>query len=488
MQVQLWGWYNSLMKKKKIVIWAIVVIAVALLLEASILKFFNDRNAYRMSNVLLDRVITVLEKNDTRKEELIESLKDEYIIRAKAVAYIVDAKPEVENDVKELQKIARLLSIDEIHLIDEEGSIYSGSLPKYFGLNFDSGEQMSYFKPMLSDKNLSMCQDVTPNTAEGKNMMYAITWNDDKTKMIQVGIAPTRLLNEMRQNKISTVVADMPVYKGMEILVADVDTRNVYGATDTDKIGMNLDELGLYPDEISANGHVAKHINVDGHHYRCLMTKDNNYMVIVRIESLFYWQGSIFAIVLVGIYLVIASCFMFYMAAKAMQEKFEKEKLLYTSNTDELTRCYNRHAYENDVNKLELDDEWIYMSMDLNGLKRVNDSFGHMAGDELICGAAECMKNTFNDFGNVYRIGGDEFVVLITNNTNEFDTMLKDFDNKVLNWHGEFVDSMTISYGYVFSSEKKWEKIHDISKAADKRMYEDKARYYRENGIDRRIN
>ena len=142
------------MKKKKIVIWAIVV-----------LKFFNDRNAYRMANVLLDRVITVLEKNDTRKEELIESLKDEYIIRAKAVAYIVDAKPEVENDVKELQKIARLLSIDEIHLIDEEGSIYSGSLPKYFGLNFDSGEQMSYFKPMLSDKNLSMCQDVTPNTA-----------------------------------------------------------------------------------------------------------------------------------------------------------------------------------------------------------------------------------------------------------------------------------------------------------------------------------
>ena len=58
---------------------------------------------------------------------------------------------------------------------------------------------MAYFKPMLDDKNLTMCQDVTPNTSNGKKMMYAITWNDDGTKMIQVGIEPRRLLNEVKQ-------------------------------------------------------------------------------------------------------------------------------------------------------------------------------------------------------------------------------------------------------------------------------------------------
>ena len=75
----------------------------------------------------------------------------------------------------ELQKIANLMAVDEIHLLDENGYIYSGSVPKYFGYNFDSGEQMAYFKPMLTDKSLTMCQDVTPNTSEGKEMMYAIT-------------------------------------------------------------------------------------------------------------------------------------------------------------------------------------------------------------------------------------------------------------------------------------------------------------------------
>ena len=83
-----------------------------------------------------------------------------------------------------MQKIAALISVDEIHLFDTKGYIYSGSVPKYFGYSFDSGEQMAYFKPMLKDKKLTMCQDVTPNTSEAKEMMYAITWNEAGNKMI----------------------------------------------------------------------------------------------------------------------------------------------------------------------------------------------------------------------------------------------------------------------------------------------------------------
>lgn len=58
---------------------------------------------------------------------------------------------------------------------------------------------MEYFKLMLEDKTLTMCQDVTPNTSEGKKIMYAITWDETGTRMIQVGIEPVRLLNEVKQ-------------------------------------------------------------------------------------------------------------------------------------------------------------------------------------------------------------------------------------------------------------------------------------------------
>ena len=479
------------MKKKKIIILSIMIIVVALLLEASILKYVNDKNAHRTSKVLLDCVITVLDKNDASRNELIESLKDDYIVRAKAVSYMIDADPAVEYDVKELQKIAKLMAVDEIHLFDDQGTIYSGSAPKYFGYNFDSGAQMEYFKPMLKDKSLTMCQDVTPNTAEGKKMMYAITWNEDGTKMLQVGIEPKRLLNEIKQNNISNVVAGMPVYKAMEIMVADADTKVIEGATDSSKLGKKLEDVGISSDHVSADDATVIQIRMGGKHCRCMMHQNDNYIVIVTVEDSFYQQSDMIAFFIVGVYLVLASCCITYMFSKVIEErlqkeKLQKEKLIYTSNTDALTRCLNRHAYENDMKKLNLSEEWVYISADLNGLKQANDSYGHMAGDELICAAADCMRDSFHEYGKVYRIGGDEFAVIITENTSQVEELIHGFDSNVANWHGKFVDSMTVSYGWVFSTERNWGSAYEISKAADARMYQSKERYYKESGAVRR--
>ena len=468
------------------VILATVVIAVALLLEISILNYVNGKNAYRMSKALLDRVTTVLDENDKDREGLVQMLMDEYIVRAKSVSYIIDAKPQVEYDVEELQKIANLMSIDEIHLFDETGRIYSGTLPQYFGYSFDSGEQMQYFKIMLENKELSMCQDVTPNTAEGKEMMYAITWNEDGTKMIQVGIKPTRLLAEMKQTQVSMVVADMPVYEGMEIYVADAKTKIIKGATDSSKEGKKLDEIGISSSNVGEEQSIAERVRIDGKACRCVMKQDDNYIVAVSIENIYYLQSSVLATLIVGIYLIVASVCMLYMLSKVLKEKFEKEALIYTSNTDELTKCLNRHAYEQDINKLDLDEEWIYISLDLNGLKRVNDSRGHAAGDELIVAAAECMRKTFGAYGEIYRIGGDEFVVCMTKQVQQFEEVLQVFETSVQNWHGELADTLSISYGHVYSTEQPWKNIHEVSKLADQRMYACKAHYYRQPGRDRR--
>ena len=465
---------------------SVAVIVVALLLEAGILKYVNDANAYKLSKVLLDRVFTVLDKNDQSEEELIESLKDDYIVRAKAVSYIVDAKPQVENDVEELQKIAKLMSVDEIHLFDETGCITSGSVPKYFGYSFDSGTQMSYFKPMLTDKSLTMCQDVTQNTSEGKAMMYAITWNEAGTMMVQVGLKPQRLLDELKQNEISTVVSDMPVYKGMELYVADADTELVKGATACDKIGKTFHDLGI-PTDIKENDKpTVRQISVNDSGCRCVIRRGDKYIVAVTIDKSFYMTNSVVALLVVGIYLILASCCIMYMFSKIMKEKYEKEKLLYISNTDALTGCLNRHAYETDINKLDLKKEWIYISLDLNSLKHINDTYGHDVGDEMICAAAACMTASFGEFGKVYRIGGDEFVVIVTQKPDELDAMTKHFDSSVAEWRGKIVDSMTISYGCVRSLEEDWELVHDIEKEADRRMYASKARYYSDSGIDRR--
>ena len=197
-------------KYDKIVFLALGLILMALDIQMAILNWINNKNTAKMSEVLLDRVVNVIEKNEDDEKNMITSLKEDYIVRAKAVAYIINANPDAENNVDELKKIANLMSVDEIHLFDTTGKIYSGTIPEYYGYNFDSGDQMEYFKPMLEDKTLTMCQDVTPNTSEGKKMMYAITWDETGTRMVQVGIEPVRLLNEVKQNEISSIVENMP--------------------------------------------------------------------------------------------------------------------------------------------------------------------------------------------------------------------------------------------------------------------------------------
>lgn len=473
------------MKKKNLIGLAAVVIVIALLLETGILNYVNERNASVTSQVLLDRVISIIDKNETTEAQLIDSLKDDYIVRAKAISYIIDAKPEVEYDVDELQKIAKLISVDEIHIFNEKGVIYSGSIPKYYGYSFDSGEQISYFKDMLKDKNLSMCQDVTPNTSEAKEMMYAITWNESKSKMIQVGISPKRLLKELKQNEISKVVANMPVYDGMELIVADRTTNVIEGATDSEKLGMTMQEIGIKIPELSDTP-LDMYATINGKSEKCMLRQHGSFIVAVTMENTFYHEGNTIAIIIVGVYLAIASCCMIFLLSKFMKEKYEKEKLLYTSNTDELTKCYNRHAYETDIHALDLNQEWIYLSLDLNGLKHANDTYGHAAGDELIKAAADCMKEVFYKYGKVYRVGGDEFVVLLDKHVNDFNTLIQSFETKVDHWHGELVTSMGISYGVVFSKEQTWQSVEDVSKIADDRMYKSKWLYYQKNGIDRR--
>lgn len=453
------------MRKRKILVLSITIVAIALILETCILRYVNEKNAQTTSNVLLDRVIAVINKNESSEKQFVKSLKDDYIVRAKAISYIVDAKPEVEYDIDELQKIASLMSVDEIHLIDDTGTIYSGSIPKYFGYSFDSGEQMAFFKQMLNNYDLTLCQDVTPNTAEAKEMMYAITWNESKTHMVQVGITPKRLLKELKQNQISNVVADMPVYKGMEIYVVNSKTKKIEGATDQSKVGNKVK---------------------NNKKYQYITRKHGDYIVAVSMSDSMFSQSNLVAILIVGIYLTLASCLLVLMLSQVLKEKYEKEKYIYTSNTDELSKCLNRHAYEADIQKLDLNSEWVYISLDLNGLKQTNDKMGHSAGDELICAASSCMKFAFDSYGKIYRIGGDEFVVLLTQSVSDLQHILKVFDSTISNWHGKYSNSVSVSYGIVQSSEQDFDSILSVSKLADERMYKNKSNYYKISGNDRR--
>jgi len=174
-----------------------------------------------------------------------------------------------------------------------------------------------------------------------------------------------------------------------------------------------------------------------------------------------------------------------------IQEEKEKERaLILQSNTDELTRFLNRHAFVEDTeeyneylrNKMGL----AVIMMDLNGLKQVNDTYGHEAGDKYIKAAADCMKDSFGSYGHLYRIGGDEFCAVIFSPNDIFEDIKKDFEERLFEKKIDKGIKVTVSCGYVRQSEYPEFMFNQLLQVADERMYKAKADYYSKSGTDRR--
>lgn len=164
-----------------------------------------------------------------------------------------------------------------------------------------------------------------------------------------------------------------------------------------------------------------------------------------------------------------------------------QEQLLYR---DSMTGLHSRYAYSQTLQYYEkkgtLTENFAAFSIDINGLKAVNDTMGHAAGDELICGAARCINAVFNGCGLCYRTGGDEFIVLAHADRATAEELLAKLSREAENWDGKLIHNLSLSAGYALACDHEGISAEKLVTFADKGMYADKSRYYRESGHDRR--
>ena len=158
-------------------------------------------------------------------------------------------------------------------------------------------------------------------------------------------------------------------------------------------------------------------------------------------------------------------------------------------DTDALTGLLSRHAYSKALEKYAADalpGDAAVFTLDINGLKTVNDNMGHEAGDELIRGAASCIEKVLSDKGSCYRTGGDEFVVLAQMDREQAEEALKQLQLVCGAWSGEKVKDLSLAVGFALSADYPGFSAEKLVNEADLSMYVAKADYYRNSGKDRR--
>ncbi len=149
---------------------------------------------------------------------------------------------------------------------------------------------------------------------------------------------------------------------------------------------------------------------------------------------------------------------------------------------DALCEIGNRRMYNNAISKAQrysFKEDFSILVFDINELKSCNDTFGHLVGDELIKMTAKAIKESFKcSTDELFRTGGDEFVVVKNLKSEEITQGLKNLKEKCIEYKPKEIENMAISCGIARWGDYPDKKISDLEIIADDLMYEDKERYY----------
>lgn len=155
------------------------------------------------------------------------------------------------------------------------------------------------------------------------------------------------------------------------------------------------------------------------------------------------------------------------------QQYFEKQSLKHLSEHDFLTKAYNRREICSIMQEyLENGKQFICVFIDLDGLKRINDQYGHTHGDLMLKHFADACGHILQDVGEFARIGGDEFLLIFLNQEmSEVEKIMERLQIELLQAEDE-KDKILFSYG-ISSGENS---VDDYITSADQKMYSQKKR------------
>ena len=155
--------------------------------------------------------------------------------------------------------------------------------------------------------------------------------------------------------------------------------------------------------------------------------------------------------------------------------------ILQLAKKDALTGLLNRQAYYGETSDKQKDITAI-ISLDMNGLKVVNDTYGHAKGDEALITLAMCFTRACRSNQSAYRMGGDEFAIVCRKNTEEEVLKLIERIEKYVS-----ETEYAVSIGYSYHQDGLALKLDELLKDSDEQMYQHKADYYAHKN-DRRKN
>ena len=525
---------KSMIRRYMCLIAAIIVIGVLIItFIADVLG--EQRHEKQLAQRMFYQIEHVLEDNEKDLKEIVWTYAYQCLDNAKMIAYILENSKEEITDIETLQKIASLAGVDEIHLFDTTGVIYAGTEQDCIGITLDDGEQIGYFKPMLEDKSLEMCQEITPNTVRNRPMQYSAVWSENGQFIVQVGMKPNAITEVTEKNELSHIFSMLRVNVGASFYAIDIETGKIVASTNSFDKGLRAVDIG-FPKDISLNGTHDFHAVIHNVPSFCVFTViGENYIGRMVSNEMLYEEvpkntfEMAFGLIVIALILVAAvTKYMNYhvvndihgindklesitngnleervnvreniefselsdhvndmvgsLVDKNEQLSYLLKKIEIERDYDVLTGLYNRRGLDSKLSSLFDNPEKLkfcaMIMIDSDGLKEINDQYGHEVGDVYLKETGRQFFKIGTRKSIIARQGGDEFVLFLYEYPDEEELVQAIKELEYLQSH-TYVDlgnqvMVQIKFSFGYEIEKEPVNYREMLKCADEKMYDNK--------------
>ncbi len=259
--------------------------------------------------------------------------------------------------------------------------------------------------------------------------------------------------------------------KNGSILEANDSFLKLFGYDLEDVLGKNIDDIVSCPTNKDKVIDITKKVFIEefvkNSDYRC---KKDGTQIYVEIQA-----------VLVKIDNNLDGCFAIY--RDLTKEREESEKLEYYSFHDELTGLYNRRYFFEEVERIKNGRSYpiSFISVDVDGLKVINDVFGHSSGDLLLKTSASVLRTSIRSEDILARVGGDEFLIMVPNSNDKIvENIVQRIKLSFENYNKRKLTDIYLSFSIGYATANNSNEIENALKLADERLYSEKIKRKKE--------
>ena len=272
--------------------------------------------------IALDKLNTIhetLHQNDEEIEKIKSDFAKEALIKARMFSYVIAQNPEMLNSLDEMQSMADLLHVNEVHVTDENGVLLWGNMPIYYGMDFHSSEQTKPFTTILTNPSFELAQEPQPNGAIGKMFQYIGVSRQDQAGIVQVGVEPEKLNTALANNTIDKALENIEYGTTGYVFAVDTDT----GLMATGNQEMSYKDFGV-SDKLISKGSYLGLTTINGKRVYIATEQHDNYFIGLALPTKELYQSrnlQVFSFLII--------CLTIFIALVTIINSLLKKQVLY---------------------------------------------------------------------------------------------------------------------------------------------------------------